>query len=91
MSVGGRPREFHQRRHAVGGDRTSRAGTEAIDFRRQGPGPHNQWLRGVGTMVPVSIVVTREILNRSLANRQIFDWLDETLGLGRGSERPQAG
>jgi ribosomal protein L34 len=41
--------------------------------------------------VPVSIVVTREILNRSLANRQIFDWLDETLGLGRGSERPQAG
>jgi hypothetical protein len=32
-----------------------------------------------------------EILNRSLANRQTFDWLDETLGLGRGSERPQAG
>jgi len=26
-----------------------------------------------------------------LANRQIFDWLDETLGLSGGSERPQAG
>jgi hypothetical protein len=32
-----------------------------------------------------------EILNRSLANRQISDWLDETLGLGGGSEPPQAG
>jgi hypothetical protein len=32
-----------------------------------------------------------EILNRSLANWQIFDWLDETLGLSGGSEPPQAG